>query len=730
MFTMRMKSKNSLFILLILVIFVLLFTACSEKEPQVAPTEIPGNTPVVDVTDEPTAGPETPTADVVTPTPEEVTPTVAPATPTPESATPTPTPTVKPATPTPTVKPATPTPTVKPATPTPTPDVNPFEGELPRVDIATEGRVDIVSKEEYINATISVSRCGEKYVFTGSAAKIRVRGNSTAVAPKKPYRIKFEEKQSFLGLNDGNEFKNWCLMADYYDGSMLRTWATFNFAKVLLEDKYYSADCTPVEVYVNGKYNGVYLLCEHTQINEERIDIPKKEDADTELETGYLLIGQGGRTDEPGTVVVYPGITVTDRNGQQMKYGSMNFALSGSEYTSAQKKYVSDYVSGVFKVVASAVYENKYYNLSRNGKLTEKTDFTGKTAEEKQIETISAVFNIESAVAMCVLDEIVKNLDAMTFNMYVDLSPEGDGVLTLAAPWDFDFAMANTHYSSTHSTSGFYATNLSYSEGTRVNLWYVMLGHIDWFEEMCRDLWLEHYAGLKDVASQVYSMGEKYADAYERDYDRWGLPADRSLIHHHCTADLNSYKKHMDVCTFLNSWLNSRLRWLNSKWGDPTVDPLPPLPDKLEIDFTKSTSTRYLNGYKRCEGRITAEGLKVTLTEAHDPYFYVDFSLFGESYDAANFGYIEIVYKVPSGNSSHSFSGELFLCSGTVSNATAGISTVFETRSNGDSYVTLRIDLLATGYWNGEIHKIRFDIFNSCEISDTMTIKSVTLLPG
>ena len=186
----------------------------------------------------------------------------------------------------------------------------------------------------------------------------------------------------------------------------------------------------------------------------------------------------------------------------------------------------------------------------------------------------------------------------------------------------------------------------------------------------------------------------------------------------------------MDVCIFLNSWLNSRLRWLNSKWGDPNVDPLPTPPDKLEIDFTKATSTKYLNGFKRCEGRITAEGLKVTLTEAHDPYFYVDFSLFGESYDAADFGYIEIVYKVPSGNSSHSFSGELFLCSGTVSNATAGISTVFETRSNGDSYVTLSIDLLATGYWNGEIHKIRFDIFNSCEISDTMTIKSVTLLPG
>mgnify|MGYP007037236319 CR=1 FL=1 len=43
-------------------------------------------------------------------------------------------------------------------------------------------------------------------------------------------------------------------MADYYDGSMLRTWATFKFSDVLLENKYYSADCTHVELYINGEF--------------------------------------------------------------------------------------------------------------------------------------------------------------------------------------------------------------------------------------------------------------------------------------------------------------------------------------------------------------------------------------------------------------------------------------------------------------------------------------------
>ena len=169
----------------------------------------------------------------------------------------------------------------------------------------------------------------------------------------------------------------------------------------------------------------MYLLCEQTQIDRYRVDVPEKADGDSSVEIGYLLIGQGGRTDEPETVVVYPEITVRDRNGGTMYFGGLNFALSGSGYTEEQKAYVSAYVSAVFKVVAAAVYDHEYYDLARDGTMTPKTEFVWATTDtERQIETVSAVLNIESAVSMCILDEIVKNFDAMTYNMYVDLSPE------------------------------------------------------------------------------------------------------------------------------------------------------------------------------------------------------------------------------------------------------------------------------------------------------------------
>ena len=514
-------------------------------------------------------------------------------------------------------------------------------------------------------------------------------------------------------------------MADYYDGSMQRTLATFKLADILLENKYYSADCTPAEVYVNGEYQGVYLLCEQTQINKNRVNIHENPENDHSVQTGYLLIGQGGRTDEPETVVVYPEITVTDRVGKQLYYGAMNFALSGSGYTDEQKEYVSNYVSGVFKVMANALYENKYYSLTRDGRLIPKTDFKGSTAKEKQIETIDAVFNIDSAVGMCILDELVKNLDAMTFNMYVDLSPDGDGRLTLAAPWDFDFSMANTHYQSTHSYSGFYATNLSESEGIRVNLFYVMLGRIDWFEEMICERWRTHYEQIKTIPSLLDSYSITYNDAYERDYEKWGKPKDRMLIHHHDQNDLAGFLTHADAGSFVSNWLEKRIFWLNRQWGNVTETA--EQSDKLLIDFTQSENISCLSGFNNCEVGITNKGLFIQTTQPYDPYFYLDFDAFGESFYAEDYPYIEIEYQMPTENKRNDYVCELFLCTGDRLHAEGGYSLPVALKKNNGQMKTVRIDLSEYSFWEGKINKIRIDYFSSCESGDNMYIKSIKI---
>ena len=102
---------------------------------------------------------------------------------------------------------------------------------MPRLDIYTDDGRDVSSKEHYKHATATLSECDEVFAFENVGVNIRARGNSTFHAPKKPFRLKFDQKQEMLGLNGGNAYKSWVLMADYYDGS-IKAFANLKVPKV------------------------------------------------------------------------------------------------------------------------------------------------------------------------------------------------------------------------------------------------------------------------------------------------------------------------------------------------------------------------------------------------------------------------------------------------------------------------------------------------------------------
>ena len=102
-----------------------------------------------------------------------------------------------------------------------------FSEELPIINIDTKD-VSIDSKEKYTDMTFTLENCdGELSEITGG---IRLRGNTTMHYPKKPYRIKFDEKQSLFGLEKA---KSWVLLAEYLDPSALHNYTAFSLASEL-----------------------------------------------------------------------------------------------------------------------------------------------------------------------------------------------------------------------------------------------------------------------------------------------------------------------------------------------------------------------------------------------------------------------------------------------------------------------------------------------------------------
>jgi hypothetical protein len=139
-----------------------------------------------------------------------------------------------------------------------------FNG-LPIVHINTN-RQPITSKEDYVNATLSVTNTLNGNDYEGTM-RIRGRGNSTwTFFPKKPYRIKLDEKTAILGMPAD---KDWVLLANYSDKSLLRTATGFELSR--LTEMPWTPRMQYVDVFLNGKYEGQYLFGEHVKAAPDRI---------------------------------------------------------------------------------------------------------------------------------------------------------------------------------------------------------------------------------------------------------------------------------------------------------------------------------------------------------------------------------------------------------------------------------------------------------------------------
>ena len=596
---------------------------------------------------------------------------------------------------------------------------------MPILRIDTTDGHDITDKEYYKSCTVTLENCADPMAFEDVTASIRVRGNSTAVTEKKPFRLKFDKKRNMLGLNDGAKCKSWCLMADYYDYSLMRNSLSFRMCNELLDGYSFASDCTWVELYVNGDYRGVYLLCEQTQINKHRVNIYEKADDEQSVEIGYLMVGQGGRTDEPNTVQIdFGGVPITDLAGTTMGFGGGNFSLSSGDYTREQIDFCAKVVGNIAYLCSAAIGKNVYYELDEDWELVPKTTFRGTTEAEKQIETISAYVDIESAVRIYMTDEIVKNLDSGTYNMYIDLSPDGAKKLTFGPPWDYDFALANTKYDSTHSPKGMYAANFSYSDGMRVNTWFVMFYQAEWFREMCEPIWMEQRDDLFAICESIRTDASTHKDSFDRNFDRWKILG--TMNQGHQADDVFGFETHDDAATFLYNWLYKRLVYLDTVWGDRVIEEPEGNKAFSHINFAECDRSDLFEGFNNSAGTFKDNSYyRLKVIEPHDPYVHVKYADRGARLDAEDYSTIEITYRIPTKNQLDSYSAEIFLCAGQYVHPTGGVSVYFDLIADGEWH-TARIPLPAE-YWSGEVHQIRLDFFNSCERGDEFHLQSIVL---
>jgi spore coat protein CotH len=265
-----------------------------------------------------------------------------------------------------------------------------FEDELtdtglPVVYIETERQQPVLSKEDYINAMMIIKKDGETLHENG--LRIRGRGNATWDCPKKPYKFNLDGKTDLLGMG---EDKDWVLLANYRDKSLIRTSIAFKLSELL--DFPWTPKARFVELVLNGEYMGNYQLTEIVTRGAHRVDIPKD---------GYLIERDDYYLEEPVWFVTPRGYGYSFKNPDT------------DDLTEAQLNHIRDYMTALETLLASGNFNDPVSGYA------------------KYLDT-------ESFARWFLFQQILANIDA---NVYLTKKDNGDSKLFMGPVWDFEWSL-------------------------------------------------------------------------------------------------------------------------------------------------------------------------------------------------------------------------------------------------------------------------------------------------
>lgn len=96
--------------------------------------------------------------------------------------------------------------------------------------------------------------------------EIKGRGNSSWYLDKKPYHLNLSTAAPLLGMSSS---RHWVLLSNGWDRTCLRNKLVYDFAKKTALP--WTPECRYVDLFINGAYNGLYLLSEQAKFDAGRI---------------------------------------------------------------------------------------------------------------------------------------------------------------------------------------------------------------------------------------------------------------------------------------------------------------------------------------------------------------------------------------------------------------------------------------------------------------------------
>jgi len=362
-------------------------------------------------------------------------------------------------------------------------------------------------------------------------ANIRIRGNSSRYFDKKSYLLKITEEDgvsgkdvSMLGMDAHDE---WALHGPYLDKSLIRNYMWYNIAGEIMD---YAPNVRFCEVFIDGKYQGLYLLSE-TITNGENCRLNLTEPVEGSEQTGYALRLDRGSTNDMKNIQTFSEYAM--RNLQDMNI----VWPGGKNLTPERRGYIQQDFSDFEKALYSYDYNSRQYGLYH-------------------------WIDQQSFMDYFIINEFTCNYDAGWLSTYIYRDLDGRFKMCI---WDMNSACNNYIHDITDP----------YCFEMQQNVWYFMLmkeeefvqGIIDRYREL-RGTWLSDEYLTQYIDDTVEWLGP----AIDRNFEVWGSSFKKNLIEPKERNPRNyedAVAQLRDFCIDRGAWMDENIDVLK-QYGHPS----------------------------------------------------------------------------------------------------------------------------------------------------------------
>lgn len=387
---------------------------------------------------------------------------------------------------------------------------------LPVVYIDIEDGKEVTSRTSYRDATIRIdaeNALGGFPSLETQQVQIRGRGHYSWNFDKKPYKLRFETKTAVLGMASS---KNWVLLANYLDRSLLQNYAAMEISSVLTHLPY-TPSLYPVDLFVNGTYRGVYTLGEQLEAKDERIAL---RDEPGVVDTDYLL--EVGGSDE-GDV----------RDKDYFHAGTLKFVAIKHPDSSTLNQEQLDFLIGYVRTADAAV---------------------------QNLDGYENYIDVDSLIDWVILHELSYNLDCC-FRRSCFLIKQAGGKLVMGPVWDFDLAFGsfNRYRKDDWATVG--------EAGAYVGItWMNYLKEDEAFMARFAARWNDIKDDIMDnVLASIDAMTAAMAPSAEMNFEVWDV---LGKAHPGQPSAHKKYDTHEKMVQRLKSFIWERYEWLDEELNE------------------------------------------------------------------------------------------------------------------------------------------------------------------